>query len=75
MASVGMPPRTLFYVSSDGPYTKALAAIGFDGDSVPYSALVSPAGEVKWQYKGEVSEQQLLSTIRSVTGLAIQATQ
>ena len=71
MASQGMPPRTLFYVSSDGQNTKALAAIGFDGDSIPYSALVSPKGDVKWQYKGELREQQLLSIIRSVTGLPI----
>ena len=71
MASQGMPPRTLFYVSSDGQNTKALAAIGFDGDSIPYSALVSPTGDVKWQYKGELREQQLLSIIRSVTGLPI----
>jgi thiol-disulfide isomerase/thioredoxin len=71
MASLGLPPNTLLYVSSDGPHTKALAAIGFDGDSIPYTALVSPAGEVKWRYKGEIREQQLLSAIRSVTGFKI----
>jgi hypothetical protein len=74
MASLRMPPSTLFCVLSDGPHTKALAGIGFDGDSVPYTALVSPAGEVKWRYKGEFREQQLLSAIRSVTDLAIAPT-
>jgi thiol-disulfide isomerase/thioredoxin len=69
MASVGVPTSSLFYVSSDGPQSKGLAAIGFDEDSIPYTALVSPAGEVKWQHKGEIDERQLMSTIRAVTGL------
>lgn len=57
MRSLGQPEDAALWRSPDG--VEPLAQIGFADEGLPYTALLSPSGEVLWRAQGAITEAQL----------------
>ncbi len=69
MRDLRVPPRSALRVSSEYTDHEVDPRLDFDG-SLPYTVLISPAGEVVWKHKTKISEAQLKRILAEYTGYA-----
>jgi thiol:disulfide interchange protein len=70
MASLGVPADAALRIVADGPEGSVDPKLEWD-ESLPFTFLVSPAGEIVWRHTGALNREQLSGALSQFAGLSL----
>src|SRR5262249_55602828 len=70
MISIGVPPASALRLSALPDPATLDPRLGFTGSQLPFTALISPSGQVVWKYESQLDEAKLKAILTEHTGFA-----
>ncbi len=73
MQKIGAPADSALRLPAEPSEEQLDSRLGFTGEALPYTVLISPDGEVVWKHSALLEESQLKAVLTEHTGMAVLA--